>query len=152
MWDPQSFFSSIGQLQFQTTLFCTIPNLTQSYLIRCESKPAEIQQGVLTGFLSVLHHYDPMCWLQELIMLLCLCGCWSMLFVHALHIERVTDVGRSHFTHPAQPTIFKLNDACHYLITWPYSVCVCLCTVEPLLKDSPNNGHHINYLSTKDTF
>ena len=25
-------------------------------------------------------------------------------------------------------------------------------TVEPLLKDSPNKGHHINYLPTKDTF
>ena len=24
-------------------------------------------------------------------------------------------------------------------------------TVEPLLKDSPNKGHHINYLFTKDT-
>ena len=24
--------------------------------------------------------------------------------------------------------------------------------MEPLLKDSPNKGHHINYLSTKDTF
>ena len=35
-------------------------------------------------------------------------------------------------------------------------VCVCVCrcfgyTVEPLLKDSPNKGHHINYLPTKDT-
>ena len=27
-----------------------------------------------------------------------------------------------------------------------------LSTVEPLLKDSPNKGHHINYLPTKDTF
>ena len=25
-------------------------------------------------------------------------------------------------------------------------------TVKPLLKDSPNKGHHINYLLTKDTF
>ena len=25
-------------------------------------------------------------------------------------------------------------------------------TVEPLLKDSPAKGHHINYLFTKDTF
>ena len=25
-------------------------------------------------------------------------------------------------------------------------------TVEPILKDSPNKGHHINYLPTKDTF
>ena len=24
--------------------------------------------------------------------------------------------------------------------------------VEPLLTDSPNKGHHINYLPTKDTF
>ena len=24
-------------------------------------------------------------------------------------------------------------------------------TVEPLLKDSPNKGHYINYLPTKDT-
>ena len=26
------------------------------------------------------------------------------------------------------------------------------CTVEPLLKNSPNKGHHRNYLPTKDTF
>ena len=25
-------------------------------------------------------------------------------------------------------------------------------TVEPLLKDSPNKGHYMNYLPTKDTF
>ena len=31
------------------------------------------------------------------------------------------------------------------------TVCTYICTVEPLLKDSPNKGHHRNYLPTKDT-
>ena len=32
------------------------------------------------------------------------------------------------------------------------AVSTCEITVEPLLKDSPNKGHHRNYLPTKDTF
>ena len=34
----------------------------------------------------------------------------------------------------------------------PHYMRALMFTVEPLLKDSPNKGHHINYLSTKDTF
>ena len=34
---------------------------------------------------------------------------------------------------------------------WDHEVRILLSTVEPLLKDSPNKGHHRNYLPTKDT-
>ena len=40
---------------------------------------------------------------------------------------------------------------CHHTPTYQCESLVFVCTMEPLLKDSPNKGHHRNYLPTKDT-
>ena len=50
---------------------------------------------------------------------------------------------------PCMLYIFLYNVAISVAMDAIQTNCV---TVEPLLKDSPNKGHHINYLSTKDTF
>ena len=42
------------------------------------------------------------------------------------------------------------SSVCRWISVLKYSIFDA--TVEPLLKDSPNKGHHINYLPTKDTF
>ena len=84
---------------------------------------------------------------------LCTMKCWmsaSIFILILIWVHHATKGTRTPYG-PMQHCIhthYKTKD----YITKMEVVRVMFATVEPLLKDSLNKGHHINYLPTKDTF